>query len=191
MTEYASLTDARRNIDDHVQYNRTWQREIARLRAAYDTGTHLHDAVLERQATLDALDATDDAAFRAALKGVTGVDRAQPRAALDPQLRVREAALATEIHDVIDKITPPKFLRVERRTIVLGPQGAGPHLLAHEFGHMIGFRDEYFRGYRDLGADGFQVMEVVAEPDDVMGNPGAGWVRRHMFERLIAVVGGG
>ncbi len=56
--------------------------------------------------------------------------------------------------------------------IVLGPQDAGPHLLAHEFGHMVGFRDEYFRGYRDLGPDGFQVMEVVAEPDDIMGKPG-------------------
>jgi len=298
VTEYKGLTDAQRNIDDHVQYNRTWQREIFRLRPAYDTGTHLHDAVLERQAVLDALDAKDDAAFRAALEGVTGVDRTQPRTALEPALRAREAALATEIHDVIDKITPPKHLRVERRTphlwvvhvpfvtdiddtefargvrhaiesiwhvrdgddefrvdvsftyispdelyrrrpgcerdgrsadcrppqkgdkidvgkhvgrfppgtavlttgsnmtyawgsaIVLGPQDAGPHLLAHEFGHMIGFRDEYFRGYRDLGADGFRVMEVVAEPDDVMGDPGDGPVRRRQFEKLIAAAPG-
>jgi hypothetical protein len=31
---------------------------------------------------------------------------------------------------------------------------------------------------------------VVADPDDVMGDPGAGPVRRHQFERLIAAAGG-
>jgi hypothetical protein len=45
-------------------------------------------------------------------------------------------------------------------------------VLAHEFGHVLGLRDAYFRGYRDLGADGYQVMEVVADPDDIMGAPG-------------------
>ncbi|HSP97798.1 MAG TPA: hypothetical protein VL049_11205 [Candidatus Dormibacteraeota bacterium] len=290
--EYPGLPAAERNIDDHVQYNRTWQADVVRRRAMYDTNTHLHDAVLERQAILDALDARDDGAFAAALKAVPGVDTTCARAGLEPQLRAREAALAREIHDVIDEVDPPKHLRLEQPSphvwivrvpfvtdiddaefvagvrraieslwyvqdggdefrvelsfthispdelyrrragcesgggssecrppkkgdkidvgrhvglfprgaavlttgsnmtyvwggaIVLGPEDAGPHLLAHEFGHMLGFRDEYFRGYRDLGADGFLMMEVVAEPDDVMG--GAGPVRRHQFERLIA-----
>ena len=43
---------------------------------------------------------------------------------------------------------------------------------AHEFGHILGFKDAYFRGYRDLGADGFEVMEVVADVDDIMGASG-------------------
>ncbi len=293
VNEYPRLPEAQRNIDDHVQYNRLWQPAIAGDRAGYDRGTHLHDAVLERQAIIDALDATDDAAFRKALDTIQNVDRTRSRAQLEPDLRAREVALANEIHAVIDQIKPPDFLRVERRSphlwvvhvpvytdiddaafrsgfqeavesvwhvrdgddefrlelsityispealyrkrtgcetgaedqcrppkkgdhidlaahaglfppngarlttgagithvinaaIVLGPSDAGPHLLAHEFGHMLGFRDEYFRGYHDLGPDGFQVMEVVAEPDDVMGNPGGGPARRQQFEKLIA-----
>src|SRR5262249_4787277 len=73
------------------------------------------------------------------------------------------------------------------RGIIVGPQDTVLHTLAHEFGHIMGFRDEYFRGYRDLGDDGFQVMEVVAEPNDIMGNPGSGAVERHYFERLVAM----
>jgi hypothetical protein len=293
VNEYPSVRAAQRNIEDHLQYNRLWQPAIASNRAGYDRGTHLHDAVLERQAIIDALDAKDAAAFSKALDAISNVDRTRPRAQLESDLRAREVVLANEIHAVIDQITPPDFLRVERRTphlwivhvpvytdiddaaflrgvreavesvwhvrdgddefgvelsftyispealyrkrtgcetgaedpcrppkkgdhidlvahtglfpsngarlttgagmthaingaIVLGPNEAGPHLLAHEFGHMLGFRDEYFRGYRDLGPDGFQVMEVVAEPDDVMGNPGSGPVRRQQFEKLIA-----
>ena len=58
-------------------------------------------------------------------------------------------------------------------------------MLAHEFGHVLGLRDAYFRGYRDLGADGYQVMEVVADPDDIMGAPGTGPVLRRHFSKLI------
>jgi hypothetical protein len=71
------------------------------------------------------------------------------------------------------------------RAIILGPHDIAPRVLAHEFGHLLGFPDMYFRGYRDLGADGFEVMEVVAEPDDIMGNPGVGFVHRRHFELLI------
>jgi hypothetical protein len=73
------------------------------------------------------------------------------------------------------------------RCLALGPHDVTPHTLAHEFGHILGFKDVYFRGYRDLGADGFEVMEVIADPEDIMGAPGIGPVRRHHFERLIAV----
>ena len=68
--------------------------------------------------------------------------------------------------------------------IVLGPHDLARHVLAHEFGHVLGFKDVYFRGYRDLGIDGYEVTEVMADPDDIMGAPGAGPVRRHHFERL-------
>ena len=45
----------------------------------------------------------------------------------------------------------------------------------------------YFRGYKDLGTDGFEVQEIVAETGDLMG--GRGPVRKDQFERLIAAIG--
>jgi hypothetical protein len=76
----------------------------------------------------------------------------------------------------------------EGRCIALGPHDVARHVLAHEFGHVLGFRDVYFRGYRDLGADGYEVTEVVAEPDDIMGAPGSGPVLPHRLETLIREV---
>ncbi len=71
------------------------------------------------------------------------------------------------------------------RAIVLGPRDTVPRVLAHEFGHVLGFPDTYFRGYRDLGADGFEVTEL-ADLTDIMGAPGAGPVVARHFERLVA-----
>jgi hypothetical protein len=71
------------------------------------------------------------------------------------------------------------------RCIALGPQDIAPHVLAHELGHILGFKDMYFRGYRDLGADGYEVMEVIADPADIMGAPGVGPVLRHHFDGLM------
>jgi len=39
----------------------------------------------------------------------------------------------------------------------------------------------------DLGADGFEIHEVVAEPGDIMG--GLGPVRREQLERLVEAIG--
>ena len=71
------------------------------------------------------------------------------------------------------------------RGIVLGAQDIAPHVLAHELGHVLGFKDEYFRGYRDLGRDGYEIIEVGTDPDDIMGAPAVGAVQRHHFEKLI------
>ena len=76
----------------------------------------------------------------------------------------------------------------EGRCIALGPHEIQPRVLAHEFGHILGFKDAYFRGYRDLGADGFEVMEVVADLDDIMGASGTGTVKRRHFERLVELL---
>jgi hypothetical protein len=57
--------------------------------------------------------------------------------------------------------------------------------LAHEFGHILGFRDFYFRGYRDLDADGCLVLEAITDPNDIMGAPGYGPVTRRHFEKII------
>ena len=58
-------------------------------------------------------------------------------------------------------------------------------MLAHELGHNPGFRDFYFRGCRDLGADGYLVMEAIADPNDIMGAPGYGPVLRRHFEKIV------
>jgi hypothetical protein len=71
------------------------------------------------------------------------------------------------------------------RAIVVGPHDIAPHVLAHEFGHILGFRDFYFRGYKDLGSDGYLVKEAIADPNDIMGAPGYGPVLRRHFERVI------
>jgi hypothetical protein len=74
---------------------------------------------------------------------------------------------------------------VENNAIVLGPDSISPRVLAHEFGHVLGFRDRYIRGYRDLGKDGFEVLEAIADPRDIMGAPAMGSVLSAHFDNLI------
>ena len=70
------------------------------------------------------------------------------------------------------------------RGIIVGPHDIARNVLAHEFGHMLGFVDRYFRGYRDRGPEGFEVLEVVIDPEDIMS--GGGQVGRHHFERILS-----
>jgi hypothetical protein len=74
---------------------------------------------------------------------------------------------------------------VRDRAIVLGPNPLSPRVLAHEFGHILGFRDRYVRGYRNLGRNGFQVIEAVADPRDIMGAATHGSVSSYHFSRLV------
>jgi hypothetical protein len=76
---------------------------------------------------------------------------------------------------------------VNGRAIILGPHDITKGVLAHEFGHILGFRDAYFRGYKDLAEDGFQVLEIVADSDDIMGAPATGAVLRRHYEKLTSV----
>jgi hypothetical protein len=73
---------------------------------------------------------------------------------------------------------------VDGRAIVLGPHDITKRVLAHEFGHILGFKDAYFRGYKDLAEEGFQVLEIVAESNDIMGAPATGTVLRRHYEKL-------
>ena len=75
-----------------------------------------------------------------------------------------------------------------RRYVALGPQDITTTVLAHEFGHILGFGDGYFRAYRDLGADGYEVMELVPNMTDIMMAPGKGHVLRAHFDRLLAAL---
>jgi len=284
---YLARRGRQENIDAHIKHNRFWQAAIAADRSRYERETELHDAVVERQAVhnaidaLDALGTTDDAAFKKALDEIKAIDRSLGRAELEVGLREREKMLARIIHDATQRIRASPFFRVEHsephlwifrvifytdiddsgfvgfikeavekiwrhrdgdeefrvevsisfipaaglyreapipetgaeidrgshvllfpgdaavlttgalathvygRAIILGPHDIAPRVLAHELGHILGFRDLYFRGYKDLGTDGYQVMEVIAEPDDIMGAPGTGRVMRRHFERMI------
>jgi hypothetical protein len=74
---------------------------------------------------------------------------------------------------------------VSGRAIVLGPQDIYGRILAHEMGHILGFRDNYIRGYKDLGRDGFQIMEVVADSNDLMANVNSGLVLPYHFQKLL------
>ena len=73
------------------------------------------------------------------------------------------------------------------RAIVVSPHDASRRMLAHEFGHLLGFRDAYLRGWRDAGADGYVVTELVVDQSDIMGNSKTGVVRASHFTRLLAL----
>jgi hypothetical protein len=83
--------------------------------------------------------------------------------------------------------TGARSTHVDGRAIILGPHDITKRVLAHELGHILGFRDAYFRGYKDLAEDGFQVAEIVADSNDIMGAPATGAVLRRHFEKLISV----
>lgn len=73
-----------------------------------------------------------------------------------------------------------------RHSIALGPQDLSTNTIAHEFGHILGFADRYFRGYRDLGPDGYEILEVVPDYEDIMAAPGYGRVLRSHFDTILA-----
>jgi len=289
------LAGNQRIIDHHIKYNRFWQREIAADRDRFDANTVLHDAVVERQAILDALGAADEESFRKVLAAVPGMGAVGSQTELEPALRGREQALLARIRKGIVPPVLPPFCKIEtrrphrlvlrvrvytdigdggflrafkdvvenvwrfsgpdeeyrvaleirrlsprrlyagsegcrksgrddcrppaagapvdlqkhvalfpadgavlttgaitthalpRRTINLGPQEIPRNTLAHEFGHLLGFGDGYFRGCRDLGADGFEVLEIGTDPQDIMSNPGHGRVTRAHFQALLSV----
>lgn len=69
--------------------------------------------------------------------------------------------------------------------IALGPQDLTRNVIAHEFGHILGFIDAYFRGFRDLRQDGYEILEIVPDPNDIMCTPNSGKARKLHFETLI------
>jgi len=73
------------------------------------------------------------------------------------------------------------------RAIVLGPHDVSPRTLAHEFGHVLGFRDGYLRGYRDLGSEGIEVRELTPDPVDIMSATRSGEVTAYHFEQLVSL----
>jgi hypothetical protein len=74
---------------------------------------------------------------------------------------------------------------VQGHAIILGPHTISAKVLAHEFGHILGFRDRYIRVYNKLGENGFQVTEVIADPEDIMSATSQGLVLPAHFTSLV------
>ncbi len=72
--------------------------------------------------------------------------------------------------------------------IAMGPQEVSERVLAHEFGHIIGFIDGYFRGYRNRGDEGYEVLEIVPDASDIMNNPNSGLVKKMHFEMILELL---
>ena len=86
--------------------------------------------------------------------------------------------------------TPSTHARTGR-SVLLGPSPLNRRVLAHEFGHLLGFADAYLRGFEGepTGPFGVVVVEWVGLRDDLMGSPGFGRVTEAMIERLIDAYG--
>jgi hypothetical protein len=71
------------------------------------------------------------------------------------------------------------------RYVALAPGDLPRRTLAHEFGHVLGFRDGYIRGYRDLGEHGFEILELTSVFDDIMSAPREGHVQPAHFKLIL------
>ena len=74
------------------------------------------------------------------------------------------------------------------RYVQLGTAPVSARVLAHEFGHLLGFSDGYLRGTEGAGSDPFGLVfvEWTGILDDLMGSPGVGKLTMDMVDRLIA-----
>ena len=77
------------------------------------------------------------------------------------------------------------------RAVILGCCEIAPRVLAHEFGHLLGFDDAYVRGFEGDpdSVYGAVLVEWVGLFDDLMGNPAGGEVSRAMLEQLLSAYG--
>ncbi len=71
------------------------------------------------------------------------------------------------------------------RYVALGSGDVSKRTLAHEFGHVLGFRDGYIRGYRDLAERGFEIIELTSVFDDIMSAPREGRVQPTHFQLIL------
>jgi hypothetical protein len=77
------------------------------------------------------------------------------------------------------------------RSLLIGPEATTGRVLAHEFGHLLGFGDAYLRGFDGRPADphGVVLVEWTGLLDDLMGNPAGGRVTEAMIDRLVEAYG--
>jgi hypothetical protein len=79
----------------------------------------------------------------------------------------------------------PTVVAVPGRYMAFGPGEVSHRTIAHEFGHVLGFRDGYIRGYRDLGESGFEILELTSAFDDIMSAPRQGNVHAIHFKLIL------
>ncbi len=231
---YRELVANEKTVDQHIEYNRFWQRAVAMDRGRYDRLTEIFNMLRQNDADVnrvirEALGTPDvpsfirvarsdrrirlhvpiytdidDDAFLSKAKSVieefwqAGDDGTQysvevewkkvsfrngPRRGAHIDLRAHAAAFpkdgaalttgAESTHAVVG------------RFIALGAADTSYRTIAHEFGHILGFRDGYVRGYRDLGSDGFEIMEITPNFDDLMSAPRQGRVQTTHFKLLL------
>jgi hypothetical protein len=73
------------------------------------------------------------------------------------------------------------------RNITVGPNPVSRRVLAHEFGHLLGFSDAYLRSYQGDPQDpyGVVLVEWNGLVDNLMGSPDDGRVTENLIETLI------
>ena len=79
-------------------------------------------------------------------------------------------------------------LHAGRQYVILGQGELSDRVLAHEFGHILALPDAYFRGYKIIGLDEYEIVEVVPDMSDLMSAPGFGHVKKHHFDALISAL---
>jgi len=70
--------------------------------------------------------------------------------------------------------------------LFVGPEDVTPSSLVHEFGHLLGFADEYVRGFRDLKQDGYEILEIMPDNENIMASSRGGTIHRYHFDALVA-----
>lgn len=231
---YRELVSSQKAIDQHVQYNRFWQRAIAADRARFDQLTQIYNLMKAQDAEINSVvrQALGTPNVPSFLKVVerdadhivirvpvyTDIENdaflARARTAIEQSWQVKDGSTdyRAEVEFRYLSINPPKpgehfDLRAYAaqfpmdgallttgaesthafvgRYIALGTGALSFKTLAHEFGHILGFRDGYVRGYRDLGDDGFEIMELTSAFDDIMSAPGEGLVQPSHFKLIL------
>jgi hypothetical protein len=146
---------------------------IERFRGAIESAWHIRDGEDEFSVTLDIRHLTPSQLYP---KG----DAPAKGAHIDVVAHIgrfpQEGAVLT---------TGANTIYLRGHSIILGPHAVGPSALVHEFGHVLGFKDGYFRSYKDLGADGYEIIEVILDPETIVAAPEHGRVRREHFDQLL------
>lgn len=284
---YLELRKQHRFLDEMIQHNWLWQKEVSLRTAKFDKSTLIHDAVVERTMLLEVL-ATDNKEDYE--KAIAKTNYAETKFATHrTELSNRITELDQQIHTSSNGLTPRDYIRLEqllphrwvfhipvntdieddnflqefkeavenrwclrngedeyrvqmdlrklsatelygdeledgdktkvpakaeqidlvahcrkfptnaarlssgaKKTYIragcmfVGPEDVKASTLVHEFGHLLGFADEYVRGYRDLKTEGYEIVEILPDGNNIMANSGRGDIQLLHFSALLA-----
>ena len=99
--------------------------------------------------------------------------------------KINEKKHAARFPDGAALTTGGRYTHSVGNVILLGPKEISEKTLAHEFGHFIAFEDRYFRGYKDLGEDGYDLFELDTNVNDIMSEPSTGEVLPEHFIEIM------